>query len=84
MSKTLALSAALIVFGAASANAYEIRHSYTAEANATEFHGVCNSGDRIVIVRDSAGNFAYRGPAGNGQLGSGANIDDAAKAACAE
>ena len=77
----LGLAAALL---AAPAAAYQISHSYSADANATEFHGVCDSGDRIVIVRDAGGGFAYRGPAGSGRLEADADIDAAAKAACDE
>ncbi len=78
---TIGLAAVCLTAPAA---AYQISHSYSAEANATEFHGVCDSGDRIVIVRDAAGGLAYRGPAGSGRLDAGADIDAAAKAACDE
>ena len=84
MSSIRVLFVAMAALVTGSAGAYEISHSYSADANATEFHGICKSGARIVIVRGAAGDLAWKGPAGNGRLKASANIDDAAKAACGE
>ena len=78
---TVLIGAALLVAPAASA--YSIKHSYSAAGNATEYHGKCASGDRVLVVEQSNGSWKYEGPAGDGIVPNG-DLDKVAKKACGE
>lgn len=67
----------------ASAHAYNIKHSYSAPGNATEYYGQCSNGDQLMVTENADGRFSYEGPAGAGTVQNG-NLDLAAKAACGE
>ncbi len=65
------------------AHAYNIKHSYSAPGNATEYYGQCSNGAQLMVVEQANGQFSYEGPAGEGTVKNG-NLDAAAKAACGE
>ncbi len=79
----IAIAAAALI-ASASAQAYQISHSYPTAQNGTEFHGTCNDGARIVLVMQAGGGISYSGPGGDGQLRAPADIDEAARKACGE
>ena len=69
---------------AATAQAYNIRHSYSGADNSVEYYGDCDDGQQLKVVANADGTFAYEGPAGSGKLTSTGSIDSAAAAACGE
>lgn len=83
MTRVSALAAAVSLAFTAGAHAYNIKHSYSAPGNATEYYGQCSNGDQLMVTENADGRFSYEGPAGEGTVSNG-NLDSAAKAACGE
>lgn len=83
MKIVFAAIAAASILWVASAQAYNIKHSYSGPGNATEYYGLCSNGAQLKVVERPDGNYAYAGPAGEGTV-KGGNLDAAAKAACGE
>lgn len=81
MRRVFAVAAVALL--AVSAQAYNIKHSYSAPGNATEYYGQCSDGTQLMVVEDANGKFSYEGPAGQGVVNNG-SLDAAAKAACGE
>ncbi len=75
------LGASLLMVPAA--GAYSINHSYSAAGDATEYHGLCANGDRVVVVEKANGSWKYKGPTGDGTANSG-DLDKIARKACGE
>lgn len=83
MKRVFAAIAAGSLLWVASAQAYNIKHSYSAPGNATEYYGLCSNGQHLMVVERADGDYRYEGPAGEGTVKDG-NLDSAAKAACGE
>ncbi|MFK8017978.1 MAG: hypothetical protein AB8G17_21335 [Gammaproteobacteria bacterium] len=84
MRRVFALAAVASIACTAGAHAYNIKHSYSAPGNATEFYGQCSNGKEMMLVKGADGRFSYEGPQGKGTLNGGGSLDAAAKAACGE
>lgn len=83
MKKVFAMLATATLLAASGAQAYNIKHSYSAPGDATEYYGQCANGAMLMIVESADGRFRYEGPAGEGVDPKG-SLDSAAKAACGE
>lgn len=83
MKRVFATFATASLLWVASAHAYNIKHSYSAPGNATEYYGLCANGAQMMLVEKADGRFSYEGPAGVGTVATG-GLDSAAKAACGE
>ncbi len=83
MRRVFALAAMASLACSAGAHAYNIKHSYSAPENATEYYGQCSNGAQMMVVENADGRFTYEGPAGEGSVNNG-NLDKAARAACGE
>ncbi|MFK8028855.1 MAG: hypothetical protein AB8G18_01330 [Gammaproteobacteria bacterium] len=83
MKKMLAVLIGGMLLLAPAANAYSIKHSYSAAGNATEYHGMCASGEEIVMIEKANGAWSYEGPSGDGTVQSG-DLDKVARKACGE
>lgn len=75
---------ALLFSLASIADAYSIKHSYSAADRSTEYYGACNNGQLLKVTQYPDGRFLYEGPAGDGIVRGDDGLDKAAAAACGE
>lgn len=80
------LISALLLSLSVTAQAYSIKHSYSAKDKSVEFYGACNDGQMLKVIKHADGRYSYEGPAGGGTVKAKgpAGLDKAASAACGE